>query len=365
MPQNTLSKVQIDSLSLVQFRNIARAEFAPSPRFNVISGRNGMGKTNLIESIYLLGALRSFRTSVRREIISQGERDAKISARFGQSLHGLSVEIQLGAQGRQISMDGKAVVPDGDYFRTLPIVLFLPGNMELVQGSHVTRRRFLVRALFQADAAYPQLYRQYARALANRNTVIRRQPLDMRALVPFDSALAKLGSQIVASRAAFTAQLSQFFEEGVLEVSGGNRGAIRYRPRVSGDEAAFLQVLDAKRQLDVDRGYTTCGPHADDLDFEVDGRSAKKYASQGQQRTVVLAAKIAETRVLSQRCHRMPLLLLDDVSSELDRDRNRHLFLFLSGVGGQVFITTTHPDHISTSGERADFCVTNGALSSL
>ena len=242
------------------------------------------------------------------------------------------------------------------------MVLFHPQVMALVQGSPDARRRFVDRALFQADATYPALHKTYMRVVANRNRVLKDGHPDRRALYPFDLQLAELGAQMVRLRDEFIGSMRPFFKDAVAQISGGGDGDLTYQPKIDGDKDGFLKALDDRFARDCARKYTTGGPQSDDLLFTLNGREAKKFGSQGQQRTLVLAAKIAETRALTGSTGKIPLLLFDDVSSELDRSRNQHLFEFLQGMGGQVFITTTHRDYIHIEGDRKDFSVTDGGF---
>jgi DNA replication and repair protein RecF len=354
------STVQIDAFGLEDFRNIERLDIEPGPRFNVVSGRNGSGKTNLVEAIYLIGALRSFRTTASRDLVRYGAASAHVSAVFGGAAAGLRCEVMLGEDGRRVRVDGKAPRGDGGHFRALPMVLFHPGHMELVQGGPDARRRFIDRALYQADRIYPAEHRAYLRALASRNKLLKGAAPDPRSLEAFEAQLVAHGTRIISARERFIAALAPLFAEALEEVSHEAGGGIAYAPNAR-DERALSARLEANRAEDLARGFTTAGPHADDLEFEVKGRSARRFASQGQQRTAVLAVKIAETRALAAATGRTPLMLLDDVSSELDDARNASLLGFLDGVGGQVFITTTHPKHVVVAGDRVDFAMECGA----
>ncbi len=357
-----MGRVQLDELSLVDFRNIRSLTIKPSPRFNIVSGRNGMGKTNLLESIYIIGSMRSFRQSRRVDMLRRGAKETRIRGRFGDICAGMVCEITMGHEGRQVKIDGKGAHLDGRYFHALPMVIFHPGNLAIVQGGPEARRRFLDRALFQAEISYQEAYRSYGKAIANRNRILKTRPLDKRALDPFDEQLASHGAQIVMMRERLVISMSPLFEEAMERIGGDGQSRMTYRPKVEGGFDEIMCALRETIEKDSAKGYTTAGPHADDLVFEVNGLDARKFASQGQQRTIVLAAKIAETGSLEKSTGRTPLLLLDDVSSELDRDRNRHLFDFLAGLGGQVFITTTHVDHIPIEGDRIDFFVENGSI---
>jgi len=362
----TSPTVQLEALRLADFRNIERLALEPGPRFNVVAGRNGSGKTNLVEAIYLTGALRSFRTTASRDLVRHGAATAAISAVFGGAAAGLTCEVRLGADGRRVRVDGKPPRADGAHFRALPMVLFHPGHMELVQGGPDGRRRFLDRALYQADRTYPAEHRAYLRALASRNRLLKPRGVkggapDEGSLAAFEAQLVDHGARIVAARERFVAALAPLYAEALAEVSGEAGGGIAYAPSARGEEELARRIA-ASRNEDLARGFTTVGPHADDLEREVKGRSARRFASQGQQRTAVLAAKIAETRALAASTGLTPLMLLDDVSSELDDARNASLLAFLDGIGGQVFITTTHPKHVDVTGERADFAVEGGEV---
>jgi len=341
-----MSPVRLDRLQVTDFRNLERIDLEPGPRFNVIHGPNGAGKTSLLEAIYLLGALRSFRTTTRTELIRHEQESGAIRASFGGAAKGLDVELTIAGSGRRLRVGGKALASSGGHFRELPMVLFHPGHMSLVTGAPEARRRFLDRALFQAEVAYPVLFNEYGRALASRNRLLREPTADVRSLAAYEHELASRGSRLVALRGAFVATLAPLFAGAARRVTGGLEATLGYRPSVAGDEDALVRALAASRQHDRARGFTGIGPHADDVEIELDGRAGRRFASQGQSRALVLALKIAETEALAQATGRLPLVLLDDVSSELDRDRNRRLFEFLSTIGGQVFITTTHLDHV-------------------
>ena len=354
-------RLVLSTLRLVDFRNVRRLDLEPGPRFNVVAGRNGAGKTNLVEAIYLAGALRSFRTAASRELVRHGAVEAAITAVFGEAAAGTTCELRFGPELRRVRVDGKPAQVDGGHFRALPMVLFHPGHMELVQGGPDARRRFLDRALYQADRGYPALHRAYGRALKSRNRLLKERRLDEPSLAAFDAQLVENGARIVAARERFLAALAPLYDEALAEVSGERGGRIAYAPSAR-DGAELAARLAAERAEDHARGFTAAGPHADDVEFEVRAMSARRFASQGQQRTAVLAAKIAETRALAAAVGRTPILLLDDVSSELDEARNAALLSFLSRTGGQVFITTTHAKHVAVEGERIDFEVADGAL---
>ncbi|MCP4678368.1 MAG: DNA replication/repair protein RecF [Deltaproteobacteria bacterium] len=357
-----MNRVHLAELEISNFRNLENLAIKPHKRFNIVAGRNGMGKTNLLEAIYLMGALRSFRTTARSELVGYEKEGARVRGVFSGAAAGLCCEIGLTDKKRVIRVDGKTASAGGEHFRSLPMVLFHPATMALVQTGPDTRRRFLDRALFQADMTYPRLHRDYMTALKSRNKLLKQSPPAKDAIAAFDGQLSSIGARISEKRAGIIETMGPFFKEAVDRIGVGLSAIVSYKPKVEGGEEEILEALARRLELDLIRGYTSVGPHADDMEIEVNGRPARRFASQGQQRMIALSLKIAETNVLAQTTERIPILLLDDISSELDRERNRQLFEFLGGVGGQVFITTTHFDHILLEGERMDFVMQDGVL---
>ena len=357
-----MQKLFLSSLEISNFRNLAPLRFELSDRFNVISGRNGSGKTNLLEAIYFFSTLRSFRTVFRKEILQEGIDEARLRGIFQGAAAGMTLDIFLTKTHRKIIKDQKELSSLADHFYNLPMVLFHPANMSLVQGGPKERRRFMDRALFQADLGYPLLLGDYNRALSSRNALLKSRPSDASILSPYDQALSRLGSRIVTARQKFIQKAGQLFSDAMQRIGDGINGEIRYVPDVSDDESSYLRLLEKVRCRDMNRGFTNRGPHADDLEILISEKMARRYASQGQQRMAVLSMKIAEVMTLSEVTNRIPILLLDDLSSELDRERNHSFFSFLDEVGGQVFITTTHLDHVLLSDQRTDFVIDSGKV---
>ncbi len=357
-----MTSVLLQHLSINNFRNIRRLEFLPGTRFNIITGKNGAGKTNILESVYLFSTLRSFRTSLRRELIFSGSKEASLSGIFGGALHHLRLDVNISDSSRRVLRDEKDLKDIGRHFSELPMVLFHPADGVLVSGGPKERRRFMDRALFQADPSYPGLVLDYNLALQNRNRMLKDKPSQMDFLRPFDLQLAKIGRLIVNSRRSFLNSVIPFFEEASFQIGKGMNATLTYRPDIEGEESHFLDELSRTFSKDRDRGYTSSGPHADDIEIHMQHLPAKRFASQGQQRVAVLSLKIAEAKALSISCNKIPIMLLDDISSELDRERNRELFSFLQSLGGQVFITTTHTDHVLLDSDRSDFFIENGSL---
>jgi DNA replication and repair protein RecF len=359
-----------DALRVVElgargFRNLEPLALQPGPRFNVLHGDNGQGKSNLLEALDYLGTLRSFRAARTDDLIREGSEQALLTAKISGSLVPRSYEIRLGRQkARQVKLDGKRPHSRGAYFTSLQLVLFHAGDMLLTQGPPEPRRAFLDRILEQFDATYAATLHSYVRALKSRNRLLRAEKPNRSAITAYDELLASAGAVVGQTRAGLLESLTPRVVEAFRDIAGETLPlTVRYAPRVTPEVAEIRKALAQSLDKDLARGFTAEGPHADDLELELSGTPAKRFASQGQHRAMVLALKVAELHELERRVGRVPILLLDDVSSELDRGRNRRLFELLAGLGGQVFLTTTHREFILLETDRKDFAVKDGVIS--
>jgi DNA replication and repair protein RecF len=342
----------LQRLQLQDFRNLARVDIEPSAHATVVVGRNGQGKTNLLEAVYFLCTLKPLRAGRLVELVRFGAFTARVAGHFalGGAPREIAVEVQDGA--RQASVDKKPTRTLEEYFGGLSVVAFTPDDLAVVKGAPEERRTLLDRAVFNRFPGFLRASRAYLRALRSRNRLLKESaPLDY--LQAYDEALSEAGARILVLRRDLLAELAPRAEATVDAIAqlGGARYA--YRPahleldfaRADAGELAqaLRRVLRSRMDRDRDRGFTSVGPHADDLEIELDGHLARSFASQGQARALVLGWKIAEIENLRATLGRFPLLLLDDVSSELDPERNAFLMAYLSNSGAQVLLTTTEP----------------------
>lgn len=336
------------SLRLQDFRNIETASLEPGPRATVIVGPNGQGKTNLLEAVYFLATLKPLRTARLAELQRFGTGRCAVEGTFdiGSAHRVIAVEVEAGQ--RQALVDGKKVRELEEYFGGVAVVSFTPDDLAVVKGGPEGRRRFLDRAVFNRFPAYLRESRAYVRALKSRNRLLRDEAAD--AMVEaFDVPLAQAGARLITRRRRFLEELSPRYEELLSRLSHGQlEGRLRYAPpAVEGAEEesavaeSLLDELARRLPRDRERRYTSVGPHADNLGISLGGKPARSYASQGQQRAIVLSLKIAEIENLRDHHGFQPLLLLDDVSSELDRSRNEQLMDYLASLDGQVILSTT------------------------
>ena len=350
----------VRSLQVTGHRNLAPLHLEPTPRFNVISGDNGQGKTNLLEAIYLVGTLRSFRTSQASELIAWGQSESRVAAQVTRGGLERHYEIAFRNGRRSLRLDDKSPGRLRDYFGDFNVVLFAPEDLSVPRGSPSARRRFLDRAVFNYGAGFLEDAQRYARVLKSRNAVLRDPAPRVELLDVYDEQLATVGEKLLRARREYLAALAPGFAQAFEAITRtGLAAELAYEGVPEGTLAA---ATAASRARDVARRATSVGPHVDDLVFLLDGRAARAYASQGQLRALILAWKTAEMRLLAQIHGDAPVLLLDDVSSELDPARNRFLFDFLHEIECQCFVTTTHAGHVLVSENRQDYQMVAGAL---
>ncbi len=360
-----LIKLQIHS-----FRNIREAELSPHERFNIIVGNNAQGKTNLLESIYLLGTMKSFRMTRNSDLVSYGVPYSLLKGWVRRD--GITREISLSIKdsGKRAFVDRKPVVRPADFFGNLNMVVFSPEDISMVRGLPEARRRYLDRAIFSGDTGYLAIHHDYFKILKNRNSLLKRGEKD--GLGVWTRQLAEAGALLMKKRDFFVAEIAGLLRELYTGIAGqGEKADISYRSRVSTREHTLIDVRDSLLGVfesmaddEFRRGTTLAGPHRDDLEFILNGKPLNHHGSQGEQRSFVLALKMAEIEYLKKKWGTPPVLLLDDMTSELDRDRNGNFMAFLKEREMQVFITTTSLDNIRLGGigSYTTFPVSNGRV---
>jgi DNA replication and repair protein RecF len=346
----------------------------PGPRFNVLAGENGQGKTNLLEAIYAVCTLRSFRTRRLAELIAFGQEEARLGAEVDRSGSVRTYDLAIRPSGRQARLDGKLVRPPSRYFGGFQVVLFAPEDLAVPRGSPADRRAFLDRAVFQRSPEYLGEAQRYDKVLKNRNALLRslrdRTSRDQTLLEVYDQQLAELGARRMVRRARLVREIAPRFRAAFETIARVDIPVdLAYAPVLGGEvgeeavvAAALAEALAGSRARDIARAATSVGPHRDDLELSLGGQPAGAFASQGQLRAMVLAWKTAELDLLEEAHGEAPILLLDDVSSELDPRRNEYLFEFLRLKRCQCFVTTTHPRHVLASEERVDYEVCSGSV---
>lgn len=347
--------MRITELQLMNFRNYTSLRLEPDDGLCVFTGDNAAGKTNILESVFLCALGRSHRTTRDAELIHDGEQAGMVSLTI-QTRGGtrtISCRLMQGERKR-IRIDGTALARSGELMGCLNTVLFAPEDLMLVKGGPGERRRFLDMEISQLKPDYYYTLQRYNEALKQRNALLKEEYLDLEQMDAWEEQLGYLGARVTCDRAAFMDKLTGIAGQVHLKLSGGRETLVLgYRPHLTGgseEEIANLarEKLAQSREKDMYRGSTTVGPHRDDIAMDLDGTDVRVYGSQGQQRTVVLSLKLSELEIMRQLRGEPPVLLLDDVFSELDRRRQQMLLKAVSDC--QTFITCTHLEELTAAG---------------
>ena len=343
--------MRVSALSLREFRNYERAELLPGEGLSVVVGPNGAGKTNLLEGLYFGCTGRSSRTSNEREMIRRGAavtRATVATVEEDGTPHRLEAAFSPG-KPKLLRVDG-AAVENLSRSHARPLVsVFLPERLELVKGAPAARRAHLDQLVAALWPARAETRAAFSRALAQRNGLLGRVRSGLASsssLASWDAELARHGWQLMADRAAAIELLAPRFESRAAELGLPETAQLRYRPRSRAESPDGLAAELAERhRADLERGFTAHGPHRDDLHLVHADAHLRTYGSQGQQRVGLLALLFAERDLLAAERGRPPLMLLDDVMSELD-DLRRELLSDLLRATGQALVATTDLDHV-------------------
>lgn len=363
-------ELRLARLGVLAFRNLEPGPLAFAPRLNVISGENGQGKTSLIEAIYLLCTTRSFRTAKVSEVIQSGAQSAQLKGSFERGGLPWLLEAQISQRGRSFKKNGASPKERLAYVQSTPIVAFHPGDLALVTGPAALRRRLLDRLIVHMNPSGTEAKAAYELAARERLILLERRASG-REIDPFEAIMAERGSALSRARASAVLALEERLGPTFARLARLDlKMEVSFRPGGTAEPEAFRAALEASRGLDSRRKATSFGPQRDDVLVSLDGRAARAFGSQGQQRMVALSLKLAELDVIREVSLTCPILLLDDVSSELDRERTEAVFRFLESGKNQVFLTTTRPELFSGASvfaetgrtERCDFQVEAGRI---
>lgn len=356
----------VEQLRLQHFRNYEDQQIAFSKGVNILLGENAQGKTNTLEGVYLLAVGRSHRSTKDYDLVQWGQQYARLDARLRVGEKEQTVSIRIGETGKRATINGVNMSQMTQFVGRFQVVLFAPEDLGLVKGSPAQRRRFLDVELGQTQAAYLFHLSRYNKVIQQRNAFLKKPPVDYDFLDALDGQLVQHGQEILSRRLRFLHKLRGFSDDTYRVLSDGREtlridyasttpGAIiSESPDSQALADSFYKTLVAKRNSDVHHGFTGSGPHRDDLVFTLNDRPVHGFASQGQQRTIALALRLAEIDFIREEVGEYPVLLLDDVLSELDDVRQRGLVLSMSQKV-QTIITTTslyHLEHGLTAGAR-------------
>jgi DNA replication and repair protein RecF len=326
------------------FRNLADARVESAASVVVVCGPNGAGKTNLLEAVYFALTGRSFRAGGDRDMIRYAEQGARVELELAD---GSALLAALDRSGeRRHLLGGRALA--GEWHERPLVSVFHPDRLTLIKGAPAHRRAHLDRLGGAIWPARSDLRQRFGRTLAQRNTLVTRIKSGRggaKSLASWDERLAAEAEPLIAARTEAVDVLAAPFGE-LAERLGLPHAEVSYRPRAGGDRAKLAAELARRRAQDLGRAYTSYGPQLDEIELRLDGRALRRFGSQGQQRLALLALLFAEREVLLGVGRSAPLLLLDDVMSELDPDHRRLLVELLEAGGGQALITATEADQV-------------------
>ena len=299
----------LEKINIFQFRNYNTLELTLSPGINIIYGKNAQGKTNLLESIYVLALTKSHRSFIDNNLIKVGEPGAKIKG--------------TNQKQKKLKIDQTEIKKISDYISKMNIIIFYPEDLDLIKGSPSIRRRFLNLEISQINSNYLNLYNEYTKILKMRNDYLK-----------------KVNKGISIDHSYFEILNKYFVEKAVL--------IYQYRNKFINQLNKILEKMDRLQNAEMKLGSTLIGPHRDDIEFYIEDKNIKNYGSQGQQRMAVLALKLSEIELFKEKTGNIPILLLDDVFSELDENKKNNLLSYIKNEI-QTIITTTDLNSIDKS----------------
>ena len=363
--------MRVKSLKLQNFRNYESAVITPDVGVTVFTGQNAQGKTNIIEALHLCCLGRSHRTPRDEELIRWGSDCAQVRTETLQQDGTHDVSILLAKRARKkktVRIGSRQAERIGELLGHVCGVLFAPEDLQIVKSGPAERRRFIDMQLSQLRPSYFYALQRAVRALNQRNALLKEIARDgslVRTLDMWDEQLASCGGEIVRNRREAVASLAEMAKSAHSALTGGREDlSIRYVSQVAeaeNPEMALLERLYAARSEDIRRMTTTVGVHRDDLHIAIDGKEARTFGSQGQQRSAVLSLKLAELELAERERGEAPILMLDDVMSELDPARRRQLLERIDRV--QTFVTCTDVSDLAGARQGAVYHVENGRLS--
>lgn len=345
----------IKSIDLNDYRNYEHVHIDLEKGVNIFYGDNANGKTNILESIYLCGTTKSHRGSKDKEIIKFNKDEAHIRLLFEKNEIDYQIDMHLRKEkSKGIAVNGVKLKKAAELLGIMNIILFSPEDLSIIKNGPSDRRKFVDTELCQLDKVYLYNLTNYNKIVNQRNNLLKdisfhpelRDTIDV-----WDSQLVSLGKKIIERRRNFVDELNDIIFDIHKNLTGDKESLlIKYEPDV--DEDFFEETLNKNLEKDIKYKITSVGPHRDDFDFYINGNDVKKYGSQGQQRTVALSLKLAEIKIVEKLTNNVPILLLDDVLSELDSNRQNYLLNSIEDI--QTIITCTGLDEFVNSRIKID-----------
>jgi DNA replication and repair protein RecF len=335
----------LKEIKLNNFRNYSEQSISFDEKVNVIFGKNGQGKSNLLEGINLLSMGKSFRTPRVSEMIRFGESFFRVSGVFEKRGRDLSLEVMMSLEEKRFKIDGNQCFKNADLLENAYIVVFSPEDLAVVKEEPEKRRRFIDREIFQIRPLYYKDLSKYKKSLIQRNAVMKDEFINEYMLEAWDENLINYGSRVMIERNRFIDKLKRVSSQIHSALTGGNEkleivyeSSIKASDNLEEQKSIYAAKIREFREKDIARTSTSRGPHKDDLKIYLNETDVRNYGSQGQQRTAALSLKLAEIQIIKDETGEDAIVLLDDVLSELDNERQ--YFLINSFSNNQIFIST-------------------------
>ena len=361
----------LQNLKLSQFRSYDFLDISFSDQTNIICGKNAQGKTNIIEAIHYFSTLKSHRFAADKELIQNGKENAQLQISFQKgdaSSRSHKMKINLSAAARRELYQNDIKLDNASFLGEFHSVMFSPEDLNLIKGDKEQRRKFLDADVCQVRPQYYKILKYYHSILRNRNKLLKEDVADPALFQVYTDKLVEFGTEVIIYRALFVERLKETAKQIYREITNGTEDLnLRYESelfdRFVEDRAAirefFYEKLQQVEKEELLFRTTRVGPHRDDLEFYLNDKNAKIYASQGQQRTVILALKLSELLFIKELTHSYPVLLLDDILSELDRERQESLLSYIKHC--QTIITITDAQKFDVAGAK-NFLVEHSAV---
>ena len=359
--------MQIKKLFLQNFRNYESENFEFSEGLNVLFGKNAQGKTNCAEAVFYLCTGTSLRIRHDKQLVKIGTETAKITAEAENRYGKVLIEAEISESKREIRVNGSKITKNADLLGHINSVFFSPGELRLIQDGPDERRRFMNVSISQNSAPYYTALLRYNKILDQRNALLKNPDytLVLDTLPVWDEQLCKYAATIVKKRVEFLDKLAPYAKElHAYLTDNAEELILRPERKYDGTETEIAQTLSRRLannyEKDMRLGYTTVGPHRDDIEVLINGVDAKSFASQGQQRTAALSLKLAEVQIFKEISGEYPVLILDDVMSELDLPRRKKLLQRVHGI--QTLLTCTHAERVLYGAECNKIRIENGKV---
>ncbi len=359
--------MHIKNLNLKNFRNYSEESIEFDDGLNVLFGRNAQGKTNCAEAVFYLCTGISPRCKRDKQLIKSGCDCAEISAEAYGRYGNMQISAKITENGREFKLNGNKITRSADILGNLFGVFFSPRELRLIQDGPDERRRFLNVSISQLSKPYYTALSRYNRILEQRNNLLKERDTSIifDSLPVWDKELCKYAAIVCEKRAEYIGMLAPFAREAHSYLTGGAETLEilpekKYKGSAAEIEEKLYSELTSSYERDVRLGYTSCGPHRDDIEINIDGADAKAYASQGQTRTAALSIKLAEVEIFKQLSGEYPVLILDDVTSELDLPRRKKLVERTEGL--QTILTCTHAERILAGRQAKRIRIEGGAV---